>query len=252
MSRIVVRPVRFTDDVAAMRAFLQLLGLRPTIASDNGTWVEMSSGGGVVGVHDASGSDTGGTPGATRLSFESDDLDGLATSLRTAGFGEVTIHDEAYGRVLQVVDPLGDVIAIDGRMDDMYGYRLLDVPGESAHPSVLPVRFTVPTGPYGGFLEALGLTRVDDPNDYYMRYAASSGGSVGLHYVYSKTLPIVAGPGAVHLTFASAEPMDDIAARLRAAGFDPTVTVEEFGAMLSVTDPDGQEVQVHEPPAEAT
>ncbi|HEY2794225.1 MAG TPA: hypothetical protein VGJ28_17805, partial [Micromonosporaceae bacterium] len=77
MTGIVVRPVRFTDNVAAMRSFLEVLGLRSRIASDNGTWVDMSAGGGLVALHDAASSDTGGVRGATRLSFESDDLDGL-------------------------------------------------------------------------------------------------------------------------------------------------------------------------------
>ena len=41
---IVVRPVRFTDRVPEMRAFLELLGLSPRIESTHGTWVELSAG----------------------------------------------------------------------------------------------------------------------------------------------------------------------------------------------------------------
>ena len=39
MSRIVVRPIRFTDDVNAMQGFLETLGLRPRIAAEAGGWV---------------------------------------------------------------------------------------------------------------------------------------------------------------------------------------------------------------------
>jgi predicted enzyme related to lactoylglutathione lyase len=251
MTGIVVRPVRFTDNMAAMRSFLEVLGLRPRIASDSGAWIDMSAGGGLVALHDATRSDTGGAHGATRLSFESDDLDALAARLEAAGVPDVVIYDETYSRVLTCTDPLGDGIHIDERMDDLYGYRRLDAAKGSM--SVLPVRFTLPTGPYGAFLEALGLSRVDEPNDFYVRYAASedADGSVGLHFVYTDELPIVPGPAAAHLTLSSAEPMHDLADRLRAAGFDPTVTEQDFGWMLSVIDPDGQEIQVHEPAAKA-
>ena len=71
-------------------------------------------------------------------------------------------------------------------------------------------------------------------------------GLIGLHYVYDGQLPIVPGPAAVHLTFTTTEPIDEVAARLTAAGHDPTVTREDFGSVLEVIDPDGHEVQVHE------
>ncbi|HEY2790820.1 MAG TPA: VOC family protein, partial [Micromonosporaceae bacterium] len=167
--------------------------------------------------------------------------------LEAAGVADVVIYDETFGRVLTCTDPLGDIIHVDERMDDLYGYRRLGTTAVTAPISVLPVRFTVPSGPYGAFLEAFGLTLVDEPNDYFVRYAFERDGSVGLHYVYADELPIVPGPAAAHLTFSSAEPMPEIAERLRAAGFETTVTVESFGSMLSVVDPDGQEIQVHEP-----
>ena len=37
-----IRPVRFTNDVAAMRRFLEALGLRARIASDQGGWVDFT------------------------------------------------------------------------------------------------------------------------------------------------------------------------------------------------------------------
>lgn len=57
------------------------------------------------------------------------------------------------------------------------------------------------------------------------------------------------GSGSVQLTFESAEPLNQIAARLEGAGFAPQLHNEDFGSLLSVTDPDGQPVQVHEPSA---
>jgi hypothetical protein len=74
-------------------------------------------------------------------------------------------------------------------------------------------------------------------------------GYVGLHHIYSDDLPIVGGAAAVHLTFSTEEPLDDVARRLVDSGHgDASVSRQEFGAMLTVTDPDGQQVQVHEAP----
>jgi hypothetical protein len=56
------------------------------------------------------------------------------------------------------------------------------------------------------------------------------------------------GSGApVQLTFQSGEPLEQIEARLTAAGFEPNILTEDFGSVLVVIDPDGQEVQVHAP-----
>lgn len=254
MTNVVVRPVRFSNDVAKMQEFLETIGLRPRIESRGGGWVDLISDSGMVALHDAASSVIGAEHGQTCLSFEVNELDKLAERLRDAGVPDVAIHDEAYGRVLSCTDPLGDQIWIDGRTDDLYGYRAhQEVPPESGL-SVVPVRFTDPQGPYADWLAALGLTRLGESNESYVMFDAggSEHGFVGLHHVYTKDpadLPIVAGDGSVHLTFATHESLDDVAARLVQAGHgDAHVIVEDFGTMLTVTDPDGQEVQVHQAP----
>jgi hypothetical protein len=248
---VVVRPVRFTDNVQAMQGFLETLGLRPRIMAEAGGWVEMVAGGGMVALHGAATSDHGATSGETSLAFEADDVTGLAQRLLDAAVEDVTVYDEAYGKVLTCADPLGDTVTVDGRSDDLYGYRVVEADTPAASLRVVPVRFTEPQGPYGPWLEALGLSRVAGGDDGYVMYAAGGGehGYVGLHHVYSDDLPIVPGPAAVHLTFATDEPLDDLAARLVAASFTDAVVVhEDFGSMLRVTDADGRECQVHEAP----
>lgn len=252
MSGIVVQPIRFTDDVAAMRDFLTVLGLRARLESDRGGWVDLASGGGRAALHSAATSATGAIHGETHLSFETDDVDALADRLKTAGIEGVTVYDEAYGRALDCRDPVGGTITVNEQSEDLYGYRRL---GDEAEPSALrvsPVRFTDPQGPYCGFLEALGLTRRGESNEYYVTYAAADGdhGLVGLHYVYAEELPLVEKPGAatVQLTFQTTEALDDVARRLADSGFDAPITREEFGSFVTVTDPDGQEVQIHEAP----
>ncbi|MGI8577317.1 MAG: VOC family protein [Nocardioidaceae bacterium] len=248
-SKIVVRPVRFTDNLQPMQAFLEILGLRPRVEAEAGGWVDMVAGAGMVALHSAADSDSGGLPGQTRLSFEADDVHALAKSLEEAGVEEVTVYDESYGQILTCRDPLGDQVHIDGHSHDLYGYRLhplhVDIPL-----TVLPVRFTDPRGRYGDFLRALGLRLRGEADEHYTAYAAENGdhGLVGLHFVYTEQLPIVPGPGAAHLTFETTEPIFEVANRLSGKGFAAQVTQEDFGSMLSATDPDGQEIQVHQAP----
>ena len=53
MNDVQIRPLRFTADVEAMRAFLETLGLRSRIESERGGWVDMLTGRGMVALHDA-------------------------------------------------------------------------------------------------------------------------------------------------------------------------------------------------------
>ncbi len=251
MSTIVVRPLRFTDNIDAMQAFLEILGLRPRVEAEAGGWVDMVAGGGMVALHSVVTSTTGAKPGQTSLGFEADELTALAKQLVEGGLDGVAVYDEAYGQVLTCPDPLGDEIHVDGRSGDLYGYRVHPLVQPSSL-RVSPVRFTDPQGPYCDFLEALGLTRRGESNEYYVTYAAADGdhGLVGLHYVYAEELPLVEKPGAatVQLTFQTTEALDDVARRLADSGFEAPITREEFGSFVTVTDPDGQEVQIHEAP----
>jgi hypothetical protein len=251
MTEIVVRPVRFTPDVRAMQRFLELIGLRPWIVTERGSWSDMSCGAGRVALHDAASSAFGHLPGQTTMSFEADDVATLARHLTGAAVPEVTIYDEAYGRVLTCQDPEGATITVDERATDLYGYQLRAEPSPVQSLRVMPIRFTDPAGPYGPFLRALGLTPAGEINPHYVNFLASDGtqGEVGLHHVFGDELPIVPDgrSPAVQLCFESAEPLEGIAARLQGAGFEPAIVTEDFGRVLSVTDPDGQPVQVHAP-----
>jgi hypothetical protein len=256
VTEIVVRPVRFTADVPVMQSFLELIGLRPWIVTNVGGWSDMACGGGRVALHDAASSTSGAPSGQTTLCFEADDLAQLAKQLIAADVAGVTVYDEAYGRVLTCLDPDGAAIAIDERPTDLYGSQLRAEPGAPESLRVMPVRFADPTGPQAGFLQALGLRPAGKINPYYVNFVAADGarGQVGLHHVFSEKLPVVPGGGGavVQLTFQSGEPLEQIAARLSAAGFEPHIITEDFGSLLSVVDPDGQEVQVHAPAATAS
>jgi predicted enzyme related to lactoylglutathione lyase len=246
MNAVVVRPVRFTDHIEPMRAFLETIGLRVRIESQRGGWYDLVAGAGMVGLHSAASSTSGHGPGETCLSFEADDCEIVAEQLRSAGVPDVVVFDEAYGQVLSCTDPNGDPITVHGRSRDLYGYTLHQArPDERL--SVQPVVFTDPQGPYRAFVAQFGFTPSRSADEYFATCSADGdAGLIGLHYVYDGVLPIVPGPAAVHLTFTTTEPVGVVGERLKSAGFEPTITHEEFGSVLSVLDPDGLEVQVHE------
>ena len=224
----IVRPLRFTDNIPAMGAFLGLLGMAPRVESQRGGWLALVSGAGMVALHDAASSTRGARPGQTDLAFEGSDLEALAGRLSDAGWDDATIWDEAYGRVLSVTDPDGEQIWTDGYSDDDYGYRI-HRPERDWRWSVLPVRSTQSPGEYARFLGCFGLAeRVDEPTPVV-------GGHVGL-------VRLESGPRATRLGFATEEPLAAVAERLRSAGHPDSTVADD---VLTVTDPDGQSVSVH-------
>ncbi|MFI7060906.1 VOC family protein [Kribbella sp. NPDC050124] len=211
MNDVVIRPLRFTADVDAMRAFLETLGLQARIESERGGWTVLLAGRGAVSLHDAATSDTGGRPGQTRLTFEAEDIDELKSTLENAGYDDVTIFDEAFGRVLSVAGPDGTKLWIDERSKDLYGYRELDTrPDERL--SVTP-RLTVSDQPaWERLLDVLGV-------DQKVYFAAGD-------------------EPAVRLELTTSEDLDGV---VRRVGAHATRTDDG----LEIVDPDGETVVVH-------
>ncbi|NIK60321.1 VOC family protein [Kribbella shirazensis] len=209
MNDVVIRPLRFTADVEAMRAFLETLGLRSRIESERGGWVDMVTGDGMVALHDAASSSTGGQPGQTSLSFEADKLDEVKDRLEQAGFTDATVFDEAYGRVLSVTGPDDVVIWIDERTEDLYGYKLHDANPDERW-SVTPYLTGADEDAWRGFLAALQV---------------------------GTTVRFGPGPAfGVRLDLTTTEDLDEVAGRVQAA---------RSASGLEITDPDGQLVVVH-------
>lgn len=259
MSDLVVRPVRFTDNVEPMRRFLEALGLRPRVEAVAGGWVDMVADAGMVALHSARDSASHAPSGFTSLSFEADEIDALAERLRQADVPDVVVYDEAYGRVLSCRDPLGDELQIDERSIDLYGYRLHQPAGVAAGLRVMPLRLTDPRGPYGGFLGLLGCTPRGPQTEHFGAYSLGGPGQgqVGLHppmdpAQVGATESQLNGPGAAYLSFETSEPLPQVAERLGDAGFSADVTLRpHVGQVLSVADADGLRIEVHESPQDA-
>jgi hypothetical protein len=221
MNEVVIRPLRFTADVPAMRGFLETLGLRSRIESERGGWVDMVAGRGMVALHDSAASSTGGRSGETRLSFEADDVDELKERFDAADYEGATIWDEAFGRVFSVVGPENTTMWIDERSKDLYGYKLHEARPDERW-SVTPRLAVGDQTSWRRFLEFLG------------------GDGPGL---------VSYGPAGaeleVQLEFGTTESLAEVARRLTAAGYQP----EQVEGGLTVVDPDGQVVRVHGRPS---
>ncbi|MFC6156702.1 VOC family protein [Kribbella jiaozuonensis] len=213
MSNVTIRPLRFTADVEGMRAFLETLGLRSRIESEHGGWVDMLTGRGMVALHDAASSSTGGQPGQTNLSFEADKIDELRDRLEQAGFVDATVFDEAYGRVLSVTGPDGVVIWVDERAEDMYGYKVHDARPDERW-SVTPYLSGAEEQAWRRFFEGVGM---DTP----VRVGPSGSGF------------------AVRLDLSTTEDLDEVNGRL------DDYEVKRTASGLEIVDPDGQLVVVH-------
>lgn len=113
---LAVQPIWFAPDIETPRRILEALGMRATIASDRGGWVELEGDGGRVGLHH-------GDEPRISLSFLAAGLEGLAERLRDAGY-DAAVVDEAFGRSVRFPNPDGgDEVWINGAQDDLYGYH---------------------------------------------------------------------------------------------------------------------------------
>jgi len=241
---VTVLAIRFSTDLGAMDDFLQTLGLRPHTASVSGRWREYVDPvrgvrGGVVAVHDAAVADDPTAAGRTSLAFRSTVApEELADCLDAAGH-PASVVDEAWGRDVHVTDPSGAVLTVGTDESDRYGYRDLAAPaaGSSTVTGVLTV---VPIRPAGDLTAQVGLLAVlggrATGDDTWTRVDLPGGGAVGLHR--SDDTPV--GRADVTLAFTSTEDLDDLAARLVAAGHRASVAHEDWGDELTVVDPDGQ------------
>jgi catechol 2,3-dioxygenase-like lactoylglutathione lyase family enzyme len=104
----------------------------------------------------------------------------------------------------------------------------------------MPIRYTTDVAAMTRFYEALGLEvgSVSRPGGWIELPA--EGGMLAVHRSSGDDV------GRCELAFEADEPLDDVAARLRAAGFAPGPVIDEgFGHSLRVPDPDGVWVQIN-------
>jgi hypothetical protein len=232
-TEVVVMPIRFTDHLPRMRSFLSLLGFSPNVTRAD-KWATMVGDSGMVTLHAADISAS--SSGDTGLSFEVADADSLADQFTQAGFVDVEIYDEAYGRVLRV--PGHPQLTFDERPTDRYGYQV-DEPQPEHGIVSMPLLFSPDTGPLDRLLSAAGFVRLDEGDDWQRVWRSTGGGLIAMHPPGDDT-----PTGSVRLGCRTRESLTDLADRLTAAGYANATASATFGGELTVTDPDGQTVHV--------
>jgi catechol 2,3-dioxygenase-like lactoylglutathione lyase family enzyme len=103
---------------------------------------------------------------------------------------------------------------------------------------VMPIRYTSDVEAMTRFYAVLGLRvgSVSRPGGWVELPA--DGGTLAVHRGDDV--------GRCELAFETDEPLEDVAARLRAAGYEPGPVIDEgFGRSLRVPDPDGVWVQIN-------
>lgn len=111
---------------------------------------------------------------------------------------------------------------------------------------VRPIHFVPDVSAAVRFYEALGLRVEASARTGHWVELTAAGGELGLHD--AAVAADGEGRNGVMLGFVTDEPLEDVTARLRAAGFSPegTIVDQEWGRSLFVRAPDGSMVQVDE------
>lgn len=245
-------PYRFSADPPAMVAFLDLVGLRREVTTAGDGFAILRGRRGRVAVHAAaSGAVTGVPAGRTSLALVVDDADRATRELAADGF-EVACWDESYGKQGAVRDPFGHGVWLNEPVRDLHGYL-----GHEPQPSpvdVVAVHWTPDFGISQRFFGRLGFGGPPPAHEgWWPLDADDDGGVVGLHAhagvpeagPWSADDPV--SPAAlVGLSFSTAEPLDDLGDRLTAAGHAVRDDRAATAPHLSVTDPDGVEIELHQ------
>lgn len=110
---------------------------------------------------------------------------------------------------------------------------------------VMPIRFVADVEEAERFYAALGLDADRRRRTAGWTEMAAHGGLVGLHSAEGGDPPRSAG--TVELALVTDEPLEEVARRLDAAGYDyEPIADEAFGRFMQLVDPDGLLVQVQE------
>lgn len=246
-----VFPLRFTDDVPAMIAFLRTLGLERLVTAGDDAFGDLAAGAGRVMLHSVAGAASGARPGDTDLCLAVPDADAAAAHLEEAGV-EVSVWDESFGRQGRIDGPAGEGISLNEDQQDLYGYQGHDASGADARLAVVAVLASEDPERDAAHLGHLGLAPVGPAAPGWQELRGPGrAGSIGLH------APLPGAPRTratsseygdalqVRLGFSTTEDLRSLADRLTAAGHEARVVEDEGMSAVHVTDPDGIALEIH-------
>lgn len=236
----IVSPYRYTSRPADMRAFFELFGLR--VSHRQGDFTVLQAAGGRVVIHPLATSEVT-TDHATSLVFAVPDVQRSADVLEASGVS-VTWWDESFGRLASMASPVGSV-SFDEENDDPYGYD------ETA--TARPGRVDIVATVYAEDLDAmqshfqhLGFAAgADSTSNWRPLRAASDSGLIGLLGGQGELNRLPDGSAATEIGLEVGEPLDELAARLVAAGIQVETVQADGPPHLVVIDPDGIPIEVY-------
>lgn len=212
---IISRPVQYTSDLAGYRRLFAALGLAPL--QQSGDWSVYAAGDGRIALHRVDASDP--LDGRAAVGFESDDLDAVVSA-----FGDAARRFTAENGVPGV--------AISGELEMVV---LTPTPGTARGTDglrALGLWVSVDVGAAASALERLGLrAEVRSDAGRWVQLVADA----GLAAVHDGEEP------AAQVSFEFAGDVDELAARVKAAGVEAQVVDESYGRTLLVSRPDGGE-----------
>lgn len=252
----VVWPLRFSPNAPAMIDFYTRLGLHKSVSHDNGTFATFRGRSGTLGVHDAHHTESGVVPQHTALNFATDDVEKAAEELTAMGH-VVKFWDETYGKQGVVASRDGRVIGLnEDSQEDLYGGYRAHAADRVPTLDVVAVSVSPEMRAEAAWFASFGFVApsYDDPWWIGLR-AGDRSGVIGIHAgeVDSERVRAAAddlfGPAyEVRLGFETHEPLDVLEARLRESGFETTLVTDD-APHLELTDPDGEQIEIHVAPA---
>lgn len=221
---------RGTNDVDNMVAFLQTLGMGPVFyREDDDDLIYVPGLGGLIALYE---NPDRGRPARAELAFQTNDHEAAARLFQSYDV-KVDTPEQSEQDGVTVLDVNGQSIWVT------------EIQGEFAKPAVEPtvevlaLRYTPRPFSDGEFFEVLGFTNQwDGAADWRLLAADEPAGRIGL--APGNVRGCDPGQASVQLGFDTSEPLDQLAARLKAAGYCTGDIVSDTETpFLTVTDPDG-------------
>lgn len=248
----VIWPLRFSADPVAMIDFYTRLGLHQSLSHDTGTFATFVGRSGTLGVHDARTTTAGAVAGHAALNLATEDLESAAAELRSIGH-EVLLWDETYGQQGAVTARDGRTIGLNQeRQQDLYGgYHEHRDPGVPSL-DVVAVCPNPDVRAEAAWFASFGFvaSSYDDPWWIGLRAGAGSGvlgiNAGEVEHRAPRPADDLLGPAyEVRIGFETSEPLAQLDERLRGAGLEPTMISDGPTPRIVLTDPDGDDVQIH-------
>ncbi|UNX53839.1 hypothetical protein MF406_12740 [Georgenia sp. TF02-10] len=247
-----VAPVRFSSRPDRMVAFLETVGMAAVLT--RGTqFADLVAGAGRVIVHAAGGPGTASEHGLSHLCFITRSADGLVELGEQNGL-DIAVVDESYGRQGYLTGPGGELIVINEEQLDDYGYTRAASPQPDPRLSVSALRYSPDFARDTEFFRRLGFEPDHGDGVWWQGLRAGTrSGVIGLHRPSAPgELPAFDSPdptqriALTRIGFATQEPLEDLAARLRSAGYPSAHVISDRAATrVHVVDPDGCDMEIH-------